>query len=64
MDSSTFWKIIVQGFIFIIIGILILRYTYYQPKSISFSVKFKSYVGGVTFILIGIIHLLNKFHFW
>jgi uncharacterized membrane protein HdeD (DUF308 family) len=64
MDSVTFWKIIVQGLLAIAIGILILRYAYKMPESRLFSSKFKGYIAGVGFILLGIIHFLNEFHLW
>ena len=64
MDSVTFWKIIVQGLLAIAVGIFMLRYANKQPESPLFSVKFKGYAAGIAFILLGIIHLLNKFHLW
>ena len=64
MDSVTFWKIIVQSLILITIGVFMFRYASRQPESPMFSVKFKGYAAGVAFILLGIIHMLNEFHFW
>ena len=64
MDSATFWKIIAQSFIFITIGVFIVRCAYKRPQSKLFSVKFNGYAAGVAFILLGIIHLLNEFHIW
>ena len=64
MDSVTFWKIIVQSLMPITVGVLIFRYAHKQPESPLFSVKFKGYAAGVSFILLGIIHLLNEFHLW
>jgi hypothetical protein len=64
MDSVTFWKIIVRCLLAITIGIFILRYAYKMPESKLFSVKFSGYAGGVAFILIGIIHLVNELHLW
>ena len=64
MDSTTIWKIAAQGFILISIGIIVLIYTNKQPKSELFSIKFKGYCGGITAIIIGIIHMLNEFHVW
>jgi hypothetical protein len=64
MDSVTFWKIIVQSLMAITIGVFMFRYAYKLPESRLFSSKFKGYIAGVGFILLGIIHLLNEFHFW
>jgi hypothetical protein len=64
MDSVTFWKIIVQSLMAITVGIFMFRYAYKLPESRLFSSKFKGYIAGVGFILLGIIHLLNEFHLW
>jgi membrane-associated HD superfamily phosphohydrolase len=64
MDSVTFWKIIVQSLMFIIVGILILFYVSKQEKKPLTSVKFKGYAAGVAFILLGVIHFLNEFLIW
>jgi uncharacterized membrane protein HdeD (DUF308 family) len=64
MDSITIWKIIAQGFISIILGILIFYFAYKQKESRLFSAKFKGYLAGGFFILLGIIHLINELHIW
>jgi hypothetical protein len=64
MDSVIFWKIIVQSFMAMTVGVFMLRYAYKLPESKLFSVKFTGYAAGVAFILLGIIHLLNEFHLW
>lgn len=64
MDSVTFWKIMAQSIIYITIGVLICRYAYKMPESKLFSVKFKGYAAGLSFILIGFINMLNEFHLW
>ncbi len=64
MDSVTFWKIIVQGLMLIMVGVFILRYVHKRSKSQSIEVKFKGYAAGIGFILLGIIHFLNEFHLW
>ena len=64
MDSVTVWKIIAQGLMLIIVGILILYYVSKQETKPLTSVNFKGYAAGVTFILLGVIHFLNEFHIW
>ena len=62
MDSVTILKIIAQGFISIILGTLIFYFAYKQKESRLFSAKFKGYLAGGFFILLGIIYLLNELH--
>lgn len=53
------------GVLFILFGIGILIFMskkqYSRPL---FSVNFKGYAGGVSFILLGIIYILNKLNLW
>ena len=57
-------KIIGLGFILAIIGVLMIWYTSTRPKSFFFSIKAKGYIAGITFIIIGIIYILNELHLW
>jgi uncharacterized protein YjeT (DUF2065 family) len=58
------FKIIGLGLVFIIAGLLMIYYASSQPKSIFFSIKAKGYIAGITFIIIGIIYMLNELHLW
>jgi hypothetical protein len=53
------------GVLFIFFGIGIIIYISKKPPSYPlFSVNFNGYAGGVAFILLGIIYILNKLNLW
>ena len=52
------------GILMMAFGVLIIWYTSKRPTSRLFSIKAKGYIGGVGFILLGIIYILNKLHLW
>lgn len=53
------------GVLFIFFGFGILIFISKKPSSHPlFSVNFKGYAGGVAFILLGIIYILNKLNLW
>jgi hypothetical protein len=52
------------GILLMIFGILIIWYTSKRPASRLFSINAKGYIGGVGFIIFGIIYILNKLHLW
>ncbi len=53
------------GIFMIIFGIGIIVFMSKRPSSYPLlSVNFRGYAGGVAFILLGIICILNKLHLW
>lgn len=53
------------GLLMIIFGIGVLIFMSKRPPSYPLvSVNFKGYAGGVAFILLGIIYILNKLRLW
>lgn len=53
------------GIFMIIFGIGVIIFMLKRPPSYPLvSVNFKGYAGGVAFILLGIIYILNKLHLW
>ncbi len=53
------------GILMIIFGIGIIVFMLKRPHSDPLvSVNFRGYAGGVAFILLGIIYVLNKLHLW
>lgn len=53
------------GILMIIFGIgIIVFMSKRSPSYPLVSVNFRGYAGGVAFILLGIIYLLNKLHLW
>jgi len=53
------------GILMIIFGIGVLFFMSKRPPSDPLiSVNFKGYAGGIAFILLGIIFILNKLHLW
>jgi len=53
------------GILMIIFGIGVIIFMSKRPPSDPLvSVNFKGYAGGVAFILLGIIYILNKLHLW
>jgi hypothetical protein len=53
------------GLLMIIFGIGVIIFMSKRPPSYPLtSVNFKGYAGGVAFIIIGIIYILNKLHLW
>jgi hypothetical protein len=52
------------GALLILLGVLIIWYTSKEPVSRLFSIKSKGYISGITFIIGGIIYILNKLQLW
>lgn len=53
------------GILMIIFGTVVIIFMSRRPKYYPLiSLNFTGYAGGIAFILLGIIHILNKLHLW